>query len=465
MSTVLLARIARSAVLAMSLVITGCDKIDDLPIGTAYTAKHMCSGLFVSGLDKHLVLNRFIAPKVEPLPLLWNVKIDETQKTVTVSDKIFGSLFAASAVYRDNIGCTLLAQQNVGGTLDILSQQVTPVSVPPLSEGEWPYGNGGVTSMPDPALDLAAINAAVDSAFIEDSEGPRNTTSLLVVYKGKLIAEKYALGVTPATPVLGWSMTKTITGMLIGILHESGQLDIDQPAPVVAWQGTDKAGITTRDLLHMSSGLKFNEDYLGLSDVSAMLYRKADMARYALGRRVVAAPGTVFNYATGDSLILSHIVQQTVGGDTQQAYDFYQTELFHKLDIHSAFIEFDASGTFVGGAYGYMTPRDWARLGLFYLNRGKWREQQVLSQDWVDYAFQPSPVADNYGVQLWMNTHGNEWPELPERTVHFSGHQGQEILMLPEYDLVVVRTGVTEEDRDVRIADFMQAILSALPAR
>lgn len=313
MSTLLLVRTARSAVLAMSLLITGCDKIDDLPIGTAYTAKHMCSGLFVSGLDKHLVLNRFIAPKVEPLPLLWNVKIDETQKTVTVSDKIFGSLFAASAVYRDNIGCTLLAQQTVGGTLDILSQRVTPVSVPPLNEGEWPYGNGGVTSMPDPALDLAAINAAVDSAFIEDSEGPRNTTSLLVVYKGKLVAEKYALGVTPATPVLGWSMTKTITGMLIGILHESGQVDIDQPAPVVAWQGTDKAGITTRDLLHMSSGLKFNEDYLGLSDVSAMLYRKADMARYALGRRVVAAPGTVFNYATGDSLILSHIVQQTVG--------------------------------------------------------------------------------------------------------------------------------------------------------
>lgn len=455
---------ARLLVLAGSLLLLqGCDKIDDLPIGNGYTAKHMCSGIFVSGLDKDLVLNQFIAPKVQPLPLFWNVKVDAANKTVTVTDKVFGTRYAASAVYRENIGCTLLAQQTTASTLDILAERVTPVPVEPLPAGEWPHGNGGVTADIPAEVNIDAIHSVIDSAFVENYPGPRNTTSLLVAYKGKLIAEKYALGVTPETPVIGWSMTKTITGMLIGLLHERGAIDINAPAPIPEWQGTDKQNITINDILHMSSGLKFNEDYLGFSNVSFMLYRRADMARYAKIRPAENAPGSTFNYATGDTLILSHIVQSAVGGGLQDAYDFYQRELFHKLDIRSAFIEPDAKGTFVGGAYGYMTPRDWTRLGQFYLQRGEWNGQQILSKEWVDYAFTPSPAADFYGAQLWINTGSKEWPALPERIYHFSGHQGQEILMLPDYDLVVVRTGVTEADGDVGLQAFMQGILAALP--
>lgn len=459
-----LSQYPRLLALACSLlVLQGCDKIDDLPIGNGYTAKHMCSGVFVSGLDKDMALNRFIAPKVHPLPLIWNVKVDETNKTVTVTDKVFGNRYAASAVYRDNIGCTLLAQQTPSSTLDILAQKVTPVVVDPLPAGEWPHGNGGVTTDIPADVDMDAIHAAVDEAFVENRPGPRNTTSLLVVYKGKLIAEKYAHGVTPDTPVIGWSMTKTITGMLIGLLHDRGLFDINAPAPIPEWQGTDKQNITINDILHMSSGLKFNEDYKGFSNVSFMLYRRADMGRYASMRPAENAPGGTYNYSTGDTLILSRIVQNAVGGSLQNAYDFYQRELFHKVDIRSAFIEPDAKGTFVGGAYGYMTPRDWARLGQFYLQRGEWNGQQILSKEWVDYAFTPSPAADFYGAQVWMNTGNKEFPALPEKTYLFVGHQGQRILMLPDYDLVVVRTGVTETKSDIGVQEFMQAILAALP--
>lgn len=457
-------RPVRGLLLASALlIISGCSKLRDLPIGNAYTAQHMCAGLFVSHLDQDLVLNRFIAPKVQPLPLLWNVKVDTENKTVTVSDRVFGAHYAASSIYRDNIGCTLLAEQDVAGTLNILAQKVEPVPADPLPEGEWPYGRGGVTADLPAGVDMAAIHSAVDGAFIENRTGPRNTTSMLVIYKGKLIAEKYALGVTADTPVIGWSMTKTITGMLIGLLEQKGLLDLDQPAPIDTWVGTDREPITTRQLLHMASGLKFNEGYLGLSDVSAMLYRKADMARYAISRPLAAPPGSVFNYATGNTLILSQIIQNAAGGSMQQAYGFYQRELFHKLDVRSAFIEFDAHGTFVGGAYGYMTPRDWARLGLFYLDRGKWHGEQVLSPEWVDFAFTPSPAANFYGAQLWINTGGNDWPQLPENIYHFSGHQGQEILMMPDRDLVVVRTGITEADADVGVVEFMQGILAAIP--
>ncbi len=455
----------RIVLVAASLCfISGCDKIKDLPVGLGYTAKHLCSGVFVSGLDKTLVRDQFIAPKVQPLPWFWKIKIDEENKTVTVSDVVFLDSFTAKAVYREHIGCTLLAQKTESEALDIVRQKVTPVPVDPLPPGEWPHGRDGVTSNIPDGVDMEAIQQTVDAAFTENYPGPRNTTSFLVIYKGKLIAEKYALGVTAETPVLGWSMTKTVTGMLIGLLHERNVIDINAPAPIPEWQGTDKANITTTNILHMASGLDFNEGYEGLSDVSLMLYRRADMAGYAGSLPLTSAPGSTFNYATGDTLLLSRIVMNKVGGDLQSAYDFYQRELFHPLDIRSAFIEFDASGTFVGGAYGYMSPRDWARLGLFYLNRGEWNGQQILSKEWVDFAFTPSPAASYYGVQLWMNTDGSEWDELPEGIYHFSGHQGQEVLMVPERELVVVRTGVTEEDRDIGIEAFMQGILRALPA-
>lgn len=400
---------------------------------------------------------------MQPLPFFWRITFDDANKSVTVSDIVFGNSFAATATYREHIGCTLLSQQTESSALAIIRQQVIPVAVEPLPPGEWPHGSGGVTSDIPASVDMQAIQQTVDAAFTENYPGQRNTTSFLVIYKDKLIAEKYAFGVTPETPVLGWSMTKTVTGMLIGLLHEQGAIDINAPAPIAEWQGSDKANITTTNILHMASGLDFDEGYEGLSDVSLMLYRRANMAGYASSRPQTSTPGSTFNYATGDALLLSRIVTNSVGGDLQSAYDFYQRELFHPLDIRSAFIEFDASGTFVGGAYGYMTPRDWARLGLFYLNRGEWNGQQILSKKWVDFAFTPSPAAENYGVQLWMNTNGAEWPELPTGIYHFSGHQGQEILMVPEHDLVVVRTGVTEEDRDIGIEAFMQGILRALP--
>lgn len=455
---------SRMGFVAASLIlISGCDKVADLPVGLGYTAKHLCSGVYVSGFDRKLVRDHFIAPKVPPLPFFWRIKFDDDQKSVTVSDIVFGNSFAATAVYRENIGCTLMAQQSADNINDLVQQKVTPVPVDPLPPGEWPHGNGGVSSDIPAGVDMEAINATVDAAFAEKYPGPRNTTSFLVVYKGKLIAEKYAYGVTPETPILGWSMTKTVTGMLIGLLHERGVIDIDAPAPIPEWQGTDKENITTTHLLHMASGLDFSEGYGYRSDVTLMLYRRADMADYVSQLRRAYLPGEMFNYSTGDAMLLSRIVKDNVGGDLQSTYNFYQKELFHPLDIRSAFIEFDPSGTMVGGAYGYMSPRDWARLGLFYLNRGEWNGQQLLSREWVDFAFTPSPAANYYGVQLWMNTEGSEWPELPYGIYHFSGHQGQEILMVPERDLVVVRTGVTEEDRDIGIEAFMQGILQALP--
>lgn len=450
--------------LLMALVgLSGCDKIRDLPVGNAYTAKHLCSGIFNTGLDPALVRDQFIAPKVQPLPFFWNIDIDEQQKIVTVGDVVFGSRFAATAVHRDNIGCTLLSEQKIPGALDIALTRVAPVPVEPLPDEPWPYGRGGLANPLPANIDYAQLQAAVASAFTENRDGPRNTTSLLVVHRGQLIAEQYALGVTAESPVLGWSMTKTVTAMLIGLLVDQGVLDLQQTSLFPEWQNDERASIRLVDILQMASGLKFNEDYLGLSDASAMLNLKADMAAFARAKPLAATPGTRFNYATGDTLMLSKLVRDAAGGDLQSSYDFYQRSLFHKLDIHSAFIEFDASGTFVGGAYGYMTPRDWARLGLFYLNGGRWKDQQILSPQWMEFALTPSPSADFYAAQLWINSNGFEWPGLPSQLYHFNGHQGQLVLILPEHDLVIVRTGVTEDEGNVGEEEFVNGILAALP--
>lgn len=450
------------SLLCCFITTSGCDKIDDLPVGKGYTAKYLCSYLFTSGLDEELVTKRFIAPKVQPLPLIWKIDVNHEERSVNVADHIFlNKSLEARAIYRDGIGCTLVVDKS---DEEVLSHAFTPLSPPELpAEQPWPYGAAGVTDEAISGLDLARVDTAVASAFIEPEEAPRNTTSLLVAYDGKLIAEQYALGVTSETPLLGWSMTKSISGTLIGILTDKSLLNLDDAAPIPEWSGTDKADITIRDIIHMTSGLAFNEDYLGFSNVTHMLYQESDQAAYAAQLALEHLPGTHFNYNTGDANLLANIVQNTVGGSLQDAYNFYQKELFHKIDIRSALIEFDASGQFVGGAYAFMTPRDWARLGQLYLQEGNWNGEQVISSEWVNYVNKPSPVTDEYGGQLWLNSNGNFWPNVPHDAYYFAGHQGQRVAIIPSKKLVIVRTGVTENYDYIGLDGIISEVIAALP--
>lgn len=447
---------------ALSLInLSGCDLLADLPAGKGFSAKYLCSYIFNSEFEDELVINRFVRPKVEPLPLVWQIDIDHENKTVTVGDGIFlNEYLKGRAVYREGLGCTLLVEKPPE---EVLSQTLTPMPPPVLPEDKpWPQGRAGIDSSHLPNLDRDALDKAIELAFTEPKEAPLNTTSLLVAHQGKLIAERYALGATPSTPLLGWSMTKTLSGTLIGILNDKGLLDIDDPAPIPGWQGTAKEAITTRDIIHMASGLDFNEDYEGKSDVTALLYEQSDQVAYASGRPLVHQPGTYFNYTTGDANLLSKIVHDASGGTMQSAYDFYQSELFHKVGISSAFIEVDTTGQFVGGAYGFMTARDWLRMGQLYLQQGEWNGEQVVSSQWIDYVTRPSPAADYYGGQLWLNTGGNEWPELPFDAYYFAGHQGQRVIVIPSKDLVVARTGVTEDYNYLNLGPAVSEIITVI---
>jgi len=397
------------------IALSGCDRLADLPVGKGYTAKYLCSSLFNSDLDEDLVRDEFIAPFIQPLPLFWKIKVDYDQQLVIVGDVFFGTKFAAAtAIYRKGIVCTILATKTIN---EIDAQAFVALVAPELPVDQpWPQGSAGLYPDSIPGLDQAALDLTVADAFIGSDNEARNTTSMVVVYDGKLIAEHYALGVTDETPVMGWSMTKSITSTLIGITQDLGLIDIDAPAPIPEWEGTVKEMIHTRHLLHMAAGLEFSEDSARLSDLTRMLFLEPNQAVYTASKPLLFIPGDTFTYSTGQANLLARIVQDSVGGSLQDAYNFYQTQFFHKIDIRSAFIEFDSSGYFVGGAYGFMTPRDWARLGQLYIQGGEWFGEQVVSAEWIDYALQPSPAAVDYGAQIWLNSDGYEWPELPEDT-------------------------------------------------
>lgn len=435
------------------LCLTGCEEQDRLrlQVGKGFSAKYLCSATFASGLDSLLVKDQLIAPKMAPLPLIWDVSIDPDQQTTVVADRIFlNESLKAKAAYQGATGCTLLGSRTAE---EVAQFQVTPAPAPPLPASQpWPSGSKGVSATTFGNIDYERIEAALDAAFAQPGPGPTplNTMAVLVAYRGELIAERYALGATPHTPLIGWSMTKGVTGALIGQLQDRGLININDPAPIAAWQDTPKANITTRDILQMAAGLDVLDDYAGL-DVVNMLYLN-DSALDVITQRPLAEKKT-FNYNTGNAVLAGHIFQETVGGTTQDSYDFYQSQLLHPIGITTGFIEYDAKGNLGAGSFGFMSPRDWLRLGQLFLQQGEWDGAQIVSSEWIRFMTTPSPLNPEYGAMMWLNTNGAIYPRAPSDAYFFFGHQQQRMMVAPSKELVVLRLGVTEDDPDEVVDD------------
>jgi len=365
--------------------------------------------------------------------------IDETKRWVDAN--LFG-LFKRRAVYSDGTGCTLMqaGQEAVPAKVEI------PVSSHLNPERPWPEGSAH-------AAPNRRLQAVVETAFSEpDTEHKRNTKAVVVIHKGRMIAEQYAPGVDASTPLIGWSMTKSVTNMLVGLLVQDGRLTLDQAAPVPPWHkeaGDPRAVITIDQLLRMSSGLVFDEEYGLYSDVTRMLSAEEDVAGFAASKPLLAEPDSLWSYSSGTSNILSGIIRRTVGGDLQHYYDFVQQRLFLPLGIFSASIEPDYSGTFIGSSFMYANARDWARLGQFCLQQGRWQGEQLLPEDWLRYSTTPTPTnpKNNYGAHFWLNANPVDkqqqrtWPSLPPDTFSMNGFQGQRVVIVPSEGLVVVRLG------------------------
>lgn len=449
-----------STLLCGAFLLAGCDKIKDIPIGTGYAAKQICSSLFVSKLPRNTVIHRFVAPQLQELPLIWNIQVDEENKTVSVRDNVFIEQNLNVAYYREGFGCTLL-HDATPEQLDAQLPALYPATPP--AEAPWPLGDGAAE--PDvPGIDYAQLNAAIDSAFVQANPNPANTLAVAVVHEGRLIAERYALGADRYSRLVSWSMAKSFTATLIGLLQDQGALSVNEPAPVPEWADTDKSAITLTHLLHMAPGLQWSESDQGPTpDRGRMLFTRPDHAAFYLQQPLTAEPGTEFNYSTGVTNLLARIVQDQVGGSLQDTYRFVHESLFAPLGIHDAVLEFDTGGNPVGGASLYMTARDWAKLGLLYARKGNWLGEQLLSEAWIDFALAPSPASQSYGAQIWLNHDLKMWPYLPADSFAFRGFHQQIVLVVPSHDLILVRQGVTFKPEHFDLQSLVTGIMASLP--
>jgi CubicO group peptidase (beta-lactamase class C family) len=305
----------------------------------------------------------------------------------------------------------------------------------------------------------SAARQAVQRLF-EDEDEIGHTLAVVVVQGGRLVCEQYAPTVEASTPLISWSMAKSFMGVTIGMLVGDGLLNVAAPAPVPEWADDDRSLITLQNLLQMRSGLEFVEDYVDgdISHCIQMLFGEGekDVAAYAIARPALHAPGTVWNYSSGEANILAKIAADALGG-SEQLIDYLRDRLFEPLGMTSADPRCDAAGLWIASSFLYATAQDFARFGLFMLRDGVWDGQRLLPDGWLDAARSPHIDPDENGLQ-----YGEQFWTTPDGRGRFScnGYEGQYIHAVPSSDAVVVRLGKT----DAAIRDALVERISLLVA-
>ncbi len=412
----------------------------NIDIGGAMSAKLACSARYVSGFDAAQAKADVVS--YSPVFEFVNISHDDEQRRTRASLLGMG---ASAAQYRPGLGCTLERASNF---------QLDSLQIPELSEveGLWPLGE-------QVAPAHAALQAKTDEVLARDNLAGLQTRALVVVHNGGIKAESYAGEIIGQTPLLGWSMGKSITSMMFGRMEMQGLLSITENNLFPAWANDQRRNITLENLLQMSSGLAFSEVYAPGSDATEMLFLAPSAAGVALRSPSAHPPGSYFAYSSGTSNLLMYFMTERLGGP-QAALNYLWQELFAPLGIRNAVFEPDPSGVVVASSYIYASPRDWARLGLVNLNQGlvtKNRpgegpvqpladgQSRLFTQDWSRRASMPNNSSNSraYGYQFWLNDGGEQlrWPELPADAYAMTGNRQQVVMIIPSLDMVIVRLG------------------------
>ncbi|HEX6704632.1 MAG TPA: serine hydrolase [Albitalea sp.] len=419
---------------------------------TGTTAHDLCSETFVSGLDP----NQAFAENIRPRPgfsliaSMVRYEVDREQGEVRAS---FAGGFASRAVYRGPEGCALVKQPGTRGRR-------------PPERSAAPSGASTPAASP-------ALQAAVDEAFAENVRGAqRATKAVLVLHRGRVVAERYAPGYGPATPVLGFSMSKSVTSALVGILVRDGRLRLDMP---IQLEGDGHTGVTLENLLRMTSGLDLDETGSGFDPSNHVLYvHTDDMAAFAAKAKALAPAGQRFGYSTASTHLAARLVRDAAGG-AEAVQRFAHERLFGPLGMQHVTMETDETGTPIGGHYILASAPDWARFGALYLNNGMTASgRRLLPEDWVRWSTTPT-LSTNYGGGWWLNRRGPGptvsgynmplMPDVPPDAFYALGNLGQYLVVIPSRELVVVRLGRAHtHDVDVDgMNRLLAATLAALP--
>jgi CubicO group peptidase (beta-lactamase class C family) len=412
-----------------------------ISLGLAGYAKVLCSAVFVSGRDAAEAFHNsgyMLFPQENLSGVTYAV--DRDQKLVRMTH---GSVTRTAKFYGDQ-GCIIHAEHHDGIFF-------TPVPVktrlPDVSAQTWPMGDKDPEGPPPADLDRAHVARAVDAAFADPEA---LTAAFVVVYKGRIVAERYMPGIAKDTQLESWSMGKSLTATLFALLVKDGIYRIEDPAPVPEWQkpGDPRAQIRIVDLLHMSSGLRFiagqDPDYTpdkGYPD-HALIYTGAiDAFKHSITRPLQFPPNSEGRYRNSDPLTIGWLIKQAVTKRGEEYLTFPQRALFDRIGIRRQVLETDPYGNFLLTGYDYGTPRNWARLGLLYLQDGMWQGTRILPEGWTKFVSTPAPAwkTPTYGGLFWINGTG-QW-NLPKDAYFMAGAGGQWTFIIPSHQLVVVRMG------------------------
>ena len=408
-------------------------------------AKIMCSAVFVSGLDPAFAAQNvgyFTAPYAER-EKLGTPRIDREKRTVEVTMPN-GTVRVARQV--GSQGCITLP---IGKTDVFFTPSIVKSGLPDPTKQSWPMGNLLPKGDPPTGVDMIKVQQAVVAAF--DPAGM--TAAFVVTYKGRIIAERYGEGITLTTPLESWSMGKSLSGTLMGILIRQGAYALDQPAPIPEWQapGDPRAAIRIADILHMSSGLRIRApqdpdfDPSGPYPDHLYLYTGAvDSFTYAATRPLQWPPNTVGRYRNTDPVLINYLIRLALAKRQEDYHSFPQRALFDKIGIRTMVLDTDPYGNFLTQGYELGSGRDWARLANLYLQDGVWNGERILPEGYVKFVstLAPAWAADGrpiYGGLFWLN--GDSTFPAPKEAFYMAGVGGQTVLIIPSHQLAIVRLG------------------------
>lgn len=433
-------------------------------------AVFMCNGLFTSGRSLEEVYARELAFLPDPIgtPEGGDYNVDWELRAVEIGSA--GAVPTMRAAFREGIGCIVLPPDQTLADVDRLPELTLPY--PPGNPAQIPWPDGDlVEDKPLPSnIDQAALLVASDWAF--DRGTPEQATiSLLVVYEGEIIHERYAPGFDMTTRTRTWSTAKSMASTLIGMLVDQGRMDLDEPLGFEWYpearspEADPRNEITLRHVLNMSSGLEsIDNNRLEYATGSGLSYwAGASSVTGARNRALIREPGTRFDYENYDTLLAVYAMKLELGGEKEYA-EFPRKALLDRIGMRNTLVSTDRFGDFILSSQVYTNARDLARFGLLYLNEGVWNGERLLSKEWIDFVRTPAPstreIGSMYGGQWWLVPDNRN--DVPKDAYSTAGNRGQFTIIVPSHDLVIVRRGLDYGRQGFDRWDLTREVLKAI---
>lgn len=432
--------------LLLGLLMWGAVYVDSLlPIATGYSAKYLCSATFISNREQN---------DVEELDLNF-FPIKYVSNTVNFKDSSVTSQLLwrkSTAIFRKGVGSTLYREKFRPFKFENRWNRKMEYHC-------WPLGD----RFPDSMVANSNVKlASIANQLVNKGAYGGTCFAFLVLHKGIPVAEAYRTGITPKTRLLGWSMAKSFTNAVVGVLVKDRRVNIFKPIDFSEWKNDDRRNITPNDLLRMQSGLMWNEDYGNRSDVTQMLYCNVSVSRFVKNKPLEFAVGSMWEYSSGSTNLVCDWARSHFESD-EAFYDYVYLNLFNKIGMQDAIIEPDGDGLFIGSSYIYATARDYARFALLYMQDGIFNGERILPVGWVQYTRTATRGSNgSYGAGFWLNG-TSEVNQLPSDMFSCEGHDGQRIYMIPSKQLVVVILGYSPTSTNrMRFDDLMKDIVSSV---